>query len=256
MQQPLVSVILPVYNGERFLANAIQTVKKQNYQPLEIIVVDDGSTDGTAAIAAQFKDEIQYIYQSNQGPAAARNRAIEVAQGDIYAFIDVDDEWVDGAFEQLLNHLISNPTINIVRGLIQDQVISTDRTEKNANPSSRDGQYYSVNLGSMLFHKSVFETVGLFDPSLTQGEDFDWLIRAWEQQIEKNDLDVLFLLYHKHDCNITRDKRKVESGWLNSYKRHIDRVRAGLARPKSLSNNFPSIAQYMHDISLVSGNPL
>jgi glycosyltransferase involved in cell wall biosynthesis len=245
---PLVSVIIPVYNGEFFLANAIQTVKNQNYSALEIIVVDDGSTDATADIAAQFNNEIQYLYQSNQGPAAARNRAIEVAQGDIYAFMDVDDAWVPGAFEQLLKTLIFSPTTDIVRGLIQEEAIVGHNLD-NTDPSIRSGNYYGVNLGSALFRKSVFHTVGPFDPSLAQAEDLDWFIRAWEKQIEKIDVDTVFLIYQKHGNNITRARNMVVSGCLHAYKRHIDRLRTGLASPQHPIKPFPTIAQYLHDFS-------
>jgi glycosyltransferase involved in cell wall biosynthesis len=82
---PLVSVIIPVYNGADFLEAAISGVLAQDYQPLEIIVVDDGSTDATRAIAQQFQPNVRYLYQENSGPAAARNCGIRSAQGEILA---------------------------------------------------------------------------------------------------------------------------------------------------------------------------
>jgi glycosyltransferase involved in cell wall biosynthesis len=252
MQKPFVSVILPVYNGERFLADAIQSVKNQNHQPLEIIVVDDGSTDGTAAVAARFKDEIHYVYQSNQGPAAARNHAIAVAKGDIYAFIDADDQWVDGVFDRLLQQMVAQPTASIVRGLIQETAIYSSEAPSSADycPELRDGTYYGVNLGSALFRRSAFETVGLFDSSLHQGEDFDWFVRAWERKLEKFDLDAVFLVYRKHDANITRDRNQVRSGIINIYKRHIDRLRSSSASAQTTSEAFPTITQYLRFKSL------
>ncbi|MFQ5500546.1 MAG: glycosyltransferase family 2 protein [Candidatus Zixiibacteriota bacterium] len=79
--QPFVSVIIPVFNGEAFLAEAIESIHRQNYHPLETIIVDDGSTDGTATIASRFKESVRYIFQPNGGPAAARNRGLRMARG-------------------------------------------------------------------------------------------------------------------------------------------------------------------------------
>jgi len=91
---PRVSVIMPVYNGEAFIAHAIQSVIAQTYPHWELIVVDDGSTDGTSSIVAGFSDSrIRYIYQENQGLAAARNTGIRAVRGDYVAFLDADDEW-------------------------------------------------------------------------------------------------------------------------------------------------------------------
>ena len=92
MDEPRLSVIVPVYNGERFLGEALSSVCSQCVIPMEIVVVDDGSTDGTAKIARDF-DLVRYVPQENGGPAAARNRGVENARGDLLAFLDHDDLW-------------------------------------------------------------------------------------------------------------------------------------------------------------------
>ncbi len=89
---PLVSVVIPVYNGEKFIANSISSVLNQTYQPVEIIVVDDGSEDGTAEIIRSFED-VKYIYQVNQGHGQAKNAGIEASSGYYLAFNDADDIW-------------------------------------------------------------------------------------------------------------------------------------------------------------------
>jgi len=93
LKPPLISVILPVYNGEKYLIEALQSVFIQGYSPLEIIAVDDGSTDRSASILAQHSHQVQYYYQENQGPAAARNLGLRKAKGDFITFIDADDLW-------------------------------------------------------------------------------------------------------------------------------------------------------------------
>lgn len=90
MNRPLVSVIIPVYNGEHYLSFAIRSVLQQDYYPFEIIVVDDGSTDKSGNIARSFK-EVHYIYQPNHGVAVARNVGVTAAQGEFIAFLDQDD---------------------------------------------------------------------------------------------------------------------------------------------------------------------
>src|SRR5438045_3638350 len=108
-----VSVIMPVYNGERFLMEAIRDIQAQECAPLEILVIDDGSTDDTAAILAQLGDPVRTVRQPNRGPSAARNRGIELARGEVIAFHDVDDLWAPGTLAALLDHLDAHPEIDI-----------------------------------------------------------------------------------------------------------------------------------------------
>ena len=107
MGKPLVSVIIPVYNGERYLEAALKSVIEQDYCPIEIIVVDDGSTDKSAEIAKYFK-EIQYIFQSNKGPgpANARNTGIRAVKGEYIAFLDADDIWMPNKLSIQMNYLM------------------------------------------------------------------------------------------------------------------------------------------------------
>src|SRR5262249_25220663 len=90
---PLVSVVIATYNSSRFIAQAVQSVLEQTYRPVEIVVVDDGSNDDTAEVLACYRDRVRYVYQDNRGPAAARNRGIAEANGELLAFLDADDQW-------------------------------------------------------------------------------------------------------------------------------------------------------------------
>src|SRR5690606_28366702 len=114
-----VSVIIPVYNGERYLAEAVHSILAQTVPTLEIIVVDDGSTDGTARVAQRFGDAVCYVYQPNRGPAAARNRGLERARGEIVAFLDADDLWREGKLACQCARLEADPTLDIVLGHTQ-----------------------------------------------------------------------------------------------------------------------------------------
>lgn len=224
-QQLFISVIIPVYNGEKYLAEAIENVKKQDYQPLEIIVIDDGSTDKTAEIAAKFKDSIRYIYQENSGPSAARNRGIRTAKGDVIAFLDVDDLWSDDKLKLQTSYLTEHPSVEIVQGLIQQIQRFEDHENHRSIFKTVSNPYQFVNLGSALYRKSVFDKIGLFDETLRYGEDMDLFFKFWENNISKVVLDRVTLFYIKHNDNMTQGKKLVELGFVRIFKKHLDRCR-------------------------------
>ncbi|HEY9704613.1 MAG TPA: glycosyltransferase family A protein, partial [Allocoleopsis sp.] len=113
---PLVSVIIPVYNGDRYLKAAIESVLCQDYEPIEIIIIDDGSTDNSAKIAQIFGDKINYFYQENSGVAVARNTGILRSKGELIAFIDQDDLWTENKLTLQIDYLMKNPNIGLIIG--------------------------------------------------------------------------------------------------------------------------------------------
>lgn len=215
----LVSVVIPVFNGEKFLREAVQSVLAQKYSPLEIIIVDDGSTDGTAAVARSLPETVRYLHQTNQGPAAARNRGIEHAQGSLIAFADVDDLWPEAKLELQLPYLIKDPAIEIVMGRIQQVLLSGTQAEEFGEPA------FSVNLGSAVIRKSVFERVGLFDETMRYSEDVDWFMRARESGAAIMTIDAVTLFYRQHEHNMTRGKSTSELNVLKTLKKSLDRRR-------------------------------
>ncbi|HEY9297696.1 MAG TPA: glycosyltransferase family A protein [Phormidium sp.] len=224
-RQLFVSVIIPVYNGENFLSEVIFNVKNQEYQPLEIIIVDDGSTDGTAEVAAQFKNSIRYVYQDNSGPAAARNRGLSIAKGDAIAFLDVDDLWSEDKLKLQVGYLVDNPSVEIVQGLIQQMKLCQITTNNQPLFEPAYNPYSYINLGSAIYRRLVFDKIGLFDETLNYAEDVDWFIRAWENGISKVVLERVSLFYRKHEDNMTVGKNLVELGFVRIFKKHLDRCR-------------------------------
>src|SRR6267378_3262722 len=93
MKKSLISCIIPVFNGARYLREAVESILGQTYRPIEIIIVDDGSTDNTADVVKNYGDQVRYVCQPNGGPSAARNQGVSVAQGAFVAFLDQDDVW-------------------------------------------------------------------------------------------------------------------------------------------------------------------
>ena len=221
---PLVSVVIPVFNGEGFLREAVQSVLDQKYSPVEIIIVDDGSTDGTADVASSLPGPVRYLRQTNSGPAAARNRGIEHAQGSLIAFADADDLWPAGKLELQLPYLINDVAIEIVMGRIQ-QVRLAKTVDGDTHAEEFAEPAFSVNLGSAVIRKSVFERVGLFDETMRYSEDVDWFMRAREVGAAIITIDAVTLLYRQHEQNMTRGKSASELNVLKALKKSLDRRR-------------------------------
>ncbi len=126
---PLISIIIPTYNGENFIRGAIESVLAQDYPALEIIVVDDGSVDGTQQLIESLSADIRYYRQAqNRGPAAARNIGIRDAAGEFIAFLDVDDCWPEGNLKLLLEEITSG-TEQVVYGHAQMMRFNPDTND-------------------------------------------------------------------------------------------------------------------------------
>jgi glycosyltransferase involved in cell wall biosynthesis len=232
-----VSVIVPVYNGVKFFRQAMRNLKDQGYDALEVIVIDDGSTDDTAQIAAEFSAFVRYVYQDNRGPSAARNHGLALAQGEIIAFLDIDDLWPDQKLVKQLQPFYNNPDLDIVWGQVQQMralssEVSVTDAQKTLQPSTEvqflpfSQPVVSFNLGSALFRRGVFEKIGIFDESQIHAEDVDWFMRAREANLNLQVLPEVTLLYRKHDTNMTHDKVAGKDHFLRALKKSIDRRRA------------------------------
>lgn len=219
MESFFISAIIPVYNGEAFLEEAIQSIQQQNYQPLEIIIVDDGSTDRTSKIATSYGSQVRYVFQPNCGPAAARNTGLEIAHGNVIAFLDVDDLWTSNKLELQLSHLSRNPS-EVILGRVQVETIQ-DEPEFKANTDSM----IAFAVGCGLFRKSVFDKIGYFDVSLRYGEDTDWFLRAREKNVVVTILPYVTLLHRKHQNNMTRKKSIHDLNIIKVLRKSLDRRR-------------------------------
>jgi len=233
--QEKISIILPVYNGDKHLNDAIESVIRQNYNPLEIILVDDGSTDNTRKIAKQFP-QVRYFYQENSGPAASRNKAIQAATGEWFAFIDADDLWPEKSLQLQLQQRASHPTAEIIMGFTQIICATQpNHTDQDQNAEVAD-PFLSLLLGSALIHKHAFEKNGLFDETLKFSEDVDWFLRARENDIHMTTHKNVTQYYRKHDQNMTRAKNSAKRYFLLALKMSIDRRRQSDGSVKSVPN--------------------
>lgn len=222
-QRPLVSVVIPVYNGAKFVRDAVANVLAQGYPALEIIIVDDGSTDDTAQAVQDLPCDVRYFRQDNSGAAAARNRGIRDTAGELIAFLDVDDLWPENVLERLVDEAVADPRLDVVRGYAQlvEKDAATGALEYRGSPTESFPDY----IGAALYRKRVFGKVGLFDPGLLFGEDVDWFNRARELEIPIKRLDAVTLFVRRHGDNMTEGKSLVELNMLRVFKKALDRKR-------------------------------
>lgn len=174
MTGPLVSVVVPVYNVAGFLREALDSLFAQDYEPFEVVVVDDGSTDGSGAIARSYPG-VRYLRQENQGPAAARNAGIAAARGEIVAFADADDVQLPTRLSVQVGYLIEHPDTSATLGR---QVWITP--PPGAVPDVVWGDLDGIPAMTMVARRRTLAELGGFDPRLRGPEDTDLLIRMRE----------------------------------------------------------------------------
>jgi glycosyltransferase involved in cell wall biosynthesis len=220
--QPRVSAVIPVYNGERYLREAIQSVLAQDYPDLELIVVDDGSTDGSAAIARSFGERVRYHHQPNAGLSAAQNAGIEQARGRFIAYLDCDDLWMPDKIARQITVFDRDSAVDLVFGQV----------EQFYSPEPAAGQKREVppvmagfSTGTMLARIDVFERVGRFSSAFRIGEFLDWYARATDAGLISVMLDDVLLRRRIHGDNMGLRERDKRSDYLRVFKASLDRRR-------------------------------
>lgn len=232
--RPTVSVVIPVYNGAAFLAGAVANVRAQTHPPQQIIVVDDGSTDESLRVAQTLGADVSVVAQENGGPAAARNRGLELVQGDFVSFLDVDDLWPADKLAGQLEIFARLPETEIVLG--QTQMLMEPGGELPLRPEAYAGlanQPHLYLIGAALFRRSVFARLGGFDVKKRYGEDLDWFLRARESQVPLHLQAVPALVKRCHPLNMTHGKSLAEMGLAGVLHASLARRRKadGVAKP-------------------------
>ena len=199
-----ITCIVPVYNAEAFLAQSLDSALAQTRPPDEIILVDDGSTDGSAAVAKRYDEHVTYAYQANGGPAAARNRALDMAQGSLIAFLDADDWWHPEALERHLAHFAAQPALQISLSHVEHVwEAGTDSLREHFQKRGIVEDMPGYLLQASVMRRDVFETVGRFDDSYTFLDDIDWFSRARHCGIVMDMMADVLTYRRMHGENIT-----------------------------------------------------
>ena len=208
---PLVSVVIPAYNAEKFVLQAVRSVLQQCYQPLEIWLVDDGSTDQTAEIVRQHAPIVKIVRQENAGVAAARNTGLRLARGELICFLDADDGWLPGKLAAQVVYMQAHPEVGL---LYHDWLVwrpdatgaypplpATPPESTDEIDNDQSGWIYHRLLLDSLVHTStamirsqVVADVGLFDPHLKLGEDYDYWLRV-SRQWQMHKLKAVYSFY-------------------------------------------------------------
>ncbi len=198
MTTPAVSVIVPVFNGERYLAQALDSVLEQTYPDLELIVVDDGSTDATPDIISRFGSAVRSVHQPNAGTAAALNRGIDLARGSLLSFLDADDLWVPDKLRWQLDALRANPGIDLVFGHMRQfhspDLVAAERAAITCSQQAMPG----ISTGTLLVPRQAFNRVGPFSTRWAVGEFMDWYGRAQDAGLRQVVLPEVVALRRLH----------------------------------------------------------
>jgi glycosyltransferase involved in cell wall biosynthesis len=224
--EPLVSVIIPVYNSARYLGEAVGSVLAQTYRPLEVILVDDGSTDDSAEVARSFGDAVRLYSQANGGVAAARNRGLAMAAGELLAFLDADDFWSEEKLSRQTAVLLADPSLDVVFGHVR-QFHSPELAD-----SLRQTTHYAAEVmpgyhaGTMLIRREAFERVGPFESQWPRAEFVSWHLRATDAGLRMLMLPDVMMHRRLHDANQSLRLRHGAVDYVRALKASLDRRRA------------------------------
>ncbi len=223
--RPSVSVLICVRDGERHVGEAIGSALAQTAPPREVIVVDDGSADGTAGVVRSFGEPVRLITQPPLGVGAARNAALGASSGDFLGYLDADDIWDPRKLERQLEAFERDPSLDLVFGHM--------RSFTDGSPDDLGDPVPAVLGGSLLFRRSAAERVGPFPTGVPVGEFLDWLMRAHDLGLRESVPPHVVLLRREHSSNLTR--REPFGDFARVLKTGIDRRRypAPAAPPRS-----------------------
>jgi glycosyltransferase involved in cell wall biosynthesis len=224
-----VSVVIPAYNAERYVGQAIHSVLAQTCPPHEIVVVDDGSTDDTAAVVCRFGEPVRYLRQPHRergGAAQARNLGVDAAHGDLLAFLDADDLWVPDKLQHQIDALDATPTPDLVFVMARELVSPELGPVQRARLECRPAPTPAYLAGSMLLARRTFLRVGPFNPTWEVGEMLDWYLRATELGLTEVVVPEALLLRRLHRENLGVRSRDARPDYARILKASLDRRRA------------------------------
>ncbi|MCY6959580.1 glycosyltransferase [Clostridium brassicae] len=213
----MVTIIIPTFNSKKYIIQAVESVLDQTYKDIEVIVVDDGSTDGTCEKLEKYRDEIKYYYKENGGVASARNFGILKAKGDYICFLDADDIYEKDKLKEQVRFLQDNPQIDVVYNDIQveDEKLNYINTLKSEGVYNDREDFLSMMLirqiipgpASIMFRRRCIEDGLKYNEEYTNAEDYDFTLRLAEKfnfaYIPKS-----LYVYRRHQNNLTNNHKK------------------------------------------------
>ncbi len=220
-----VSVVIPCFNGARHLANAVESVLTQKHGSLDIVVVDDGSTDETRAVAKKLGNSIRLVtHEENRGLAPARNSGLQAATGEIISFLDVDDLWLPQKLAIQLPLLLSQPELDGVWGMGQIMMLA-DSPHHPLQFHPTEPPKHWPQLGCFLFRRRLFDQLGSFDIRQSHADDIDLLSRAQAAGMLIQQHKDVVMHWQRHDKNMTNDVGPARKDFIAAIKRSLERKR-------------------------------
>ncbi len=258
---PMVSVIIPVFNAAPYLRESLDSVLSQDYPDIEVVVVDDGSSDDSLAILRSYGARIRLLQQQRRGPGAARNRAVQEARGEYLAFHDADDVWLPGKLPTQMRFMLDHPEHRIVFG--QFAFWEADADNRFPDPArfvaQPDSWQVKQNLSGTIYvdelaesciamitpiiHREVFTAVGGFDESLLAGSDYDFWLKA-TYRFSAHKMPNCFAAYRIHSKGVTGTPKTTNFPFV-VLKRAIDTF--GLTGPDGRTVERSAMYQRMAD---------
>lgn len=232
---PHLSVIMAAYNRERFIVPALTSILDQDYAPLEIIVIDDGSTDGTPGLvrdlAARARAPIRYVRQENAGLSTAHNHGLRLASGKVITFLDSDDLWPAERLPGGIDQLVLDPGLPGPGMILSQAHRFSDGARVNPEEmAAANNRPFHYTLGASLIARWVFDTLGPFDENLPYSADWDWFVRAKDAGIPFQVDPRVNLRVRVHGSNMTRERSRIANNTTRLLHKHLERLRA---RPAS-----------------------
>ena len=226
MEPGLVSVIIPAHQAEPYIAQAIDSVLAQTYRPMEIIVVDDGSSDGTHAVVEGYGSSVRYEWQHHAGISVARNRGIELAVGEFLAFLDADDLWAEDKLAWQTAALQADSELDMIFGYVQ-QFPSPELASEIEKKIRYIAEPMPAYLGgTMLIRRDTFLNTASFDTRWQVGEFVDWYLKAIDAGLRSGMQPRVVLQRRLHDANHGIRKRDERADYARIVKAALDRRKA------------------------------
>lgn len=214
MSDDSISVVIPVHDGERYLAAAVDSVLGQSTPPAELVVVDDGSEDRTPAILAAYGERVRSERQAHAGAAAAVNRGVVLCGGELIAFLDADDVWAPRKLALQHARLAADPRLDMVFGHVEqfrsDELTSAERAGLRRPAGTAPG----ISRGTMLIRRAALHRVGPFGESWAVGEFLDWYARAVDLGLRSATLPEVVMRRRLHGANSSARARAEHTDYV------------------------------------------
>ncbi len=223
-KNPLISVIIPTYNTELYLEEALESIQNQDYPNIEIIVVDDGSTDNTAEILKKY--DVQYYYQKNNGVSSAMNSGFELAKGEYIASLDADDLWNSNKLSLQMKMFEEDSNLEIVFCHVKQFVCPKINLLDTQLSISKDKAIMKgFSSIAMLIKEESFKKIGNFNESYKYGDFIEWFGRAQDKNVKYTIHDNILAYRRIHKSNMTKNKADARQDYLRIVKEIIARKR-------------------------------